>query len=209
MDTRRNRSTVAVIVALALAALLTAGCGGTKVENVDPTTEGYVSGRWNDSDAQATAEVLIPDCLEKPWLPEFRGAHDQARPRIVIGDIENNTSEHISKDVFMNELQRVLINSGLVRFVADEGIRADLMREVDWQSGMAKDGGVADDVAGGVSGADFMMLGTISSIVDQAASDAIVFYQVDLSLVDLRTWEKVWIGSAKRKHLVSGAKTRF
>ena len=78
-----------------------------------------------------------------------------------------------------------------------------------WQSGMAKDGGVADDVAGGVSGADFMMLGTISSIVDQAASDAIVFYQVDLSLVDLRTWEKVWIGSAKRKHLVSGAKTRF
>jgi PBP1b-binding outer membrane lipoprotein LpoB len=208
MDTRRNRSTVAAIVALTLAALLTAGCG-TKVENVDPTTEGYVSGRWNDSDAQATAEILIPDCLEKPWLPEFRGAHDQARPRIVIGDIENNTSEHISKDVFMNELQRVLINSGLVRFVADEGIRADLMREVEWQSEMAKGGGVAGDVSSGVSGADFMMLGTISSVVDQAGSKAIVFYQVDLSLIDLRSWEKVWIGSAKRKHLVSGAKTRF
>ncbi len=209
MDTRRRRSTVVAIVALTLAVFMTAGCGGTKVENVDPTTEGYISGRWNDSDAQATAETLIPDCLEKPWLPEFRGAHDQARPRIVIGDIANNTSEHISKDVFMNELQRVLINSGLVRFVADEDIRADLMREVDWQSGMAKGGGVSGDVSSGVSGADFMMLGTISSVVDQAGSKAIVFYQVDLSLIDLRTWEKVWIGSAKRKHLVSGAKTRF
>jgi PBP1b-binding outer membrane lipoprotein LpoB len=109
----------------------------------------------------------------------------------------------------MNELQRVLINSGVVRFVADPGVREELMNEVKWQEEMAKGGGVSGDVAQGVSGADFMMMGTISSVVDQADKKAIVYYKVDLSLIDLRTWEKVWIGSAERKHLVEGAKVRY
>jgi len=195
-------------VVCALAAMVLAGCG-TRVENVDPRTEGYLSGRWNDSDARAVAEELIPQCLGSPWLPEFRGQHGEQRPRILIADIENNTSEHISTDVFMNELQRVLINSGVVRFVADEVVRDDLMREVEWQREMAKGGGVSDDVDRGVSGADFVMLGVVNSVVDQERKSAIVYYKVDLSLTDLRNWEKVWIGTAERKHLVEGSKVRF
>ncbi len=195
-------------VVCALAATVLAGCG-TRVENVDPRTEGYLSGRWNDSDARAVAEELIPQCLGSPWLPEFRGQHGEQRPRILIADMENNTSEHISTDVFMNELQRVLINSGVVRFVADEVVRDDLMREVEWQREMAKGGGVSDDVDRGVSGADFVMLGIVNSVVDQESKSAIVYYKVDLSLTDLRNWEKVWIGTAERKHLVEGAKVRF
>lgn len=202
-----GRLTLVSVTALVFAGLL-AGCG-TKVENVDPTTEGYVTGRWNDSDARAVADELIPECLSAAWLPEFRGQYGDARPRVVIGEIENNTNEHINKDVFMNEMQRVLINSGVVRFVADPDLRAQLMEEVDWQEGMAKGGGVSSDVEGGVSGADFMMLGTLSSIADQQDGKAIVFYQVELSLIDLRNWEKVWVETAERKHLVTGAKVRF
>jgi hypothetical protein len=202
-----NRSVLAVVT-LAVSVALLAGCG-TKVQNVDPSTEGYITGRWNDSDARAVADQLVPDALGGAWLPEFRGQYGDTRPRVVIGDIENNTSEHINKDVFMNELQRVLINSGVVRFVADPGVREELMQEVQWQEDMAKGGGVSGDVAQGVSGADFMMLGTISSVVDQADKKAIVYYKVDLSLTDLRNWEKVWIGSAERKHLVEGAKVRY
>jgi hypothetical protein len=201
-----------IALALAVAALIAvalSGCSKTKVMNVDPRTEGYISGRWNDSDARAVADELIPQALGSPWLPEFRGQHGEERPRVLIADIENNTSEHINKDVFMNELQRVLINSGVVRFVADPGVREELMEEVNWQQEMAKGGGVSGDVAGGVSGADFMMMGTISSVIDQQDKEAIVYYKVDLSLTDLRNWEKVWIGSAERKHLVERAKIRY
>jgi hypothetical protein len=196
---------VIVVVALGLAA----GCGGPKVQNVNPATEGYVSGRWNDSDARAVADELVPQCLAAAWLPEFRGQYGDERPRVLVGDIENNTSEHINKDVFMNEIQRVVISSGVVRFVADAAVRETLMKEVQWQKEMAKGGGVAPEVEKGVSGADFMMMGTVSSIVDQAGKSAILFYQVDLWLIDLRTWEKVWYGTAQRKHLVEGAKTRY
>ncbi len=196
-------------VACVLVAVVLAGCGGTKVANVDPRTEGYISGRWNDSDARAVAEDLIPQCLESPWLPEFRGQQGDQRPRVLVAYVENNTSEHISIDVFMNELQRVLINSGVVRFVADEVVREDLMREVEWQRDMAAGGGVSRDVDRGVSGADFMMMGAVNSVVDQGGGSAIVYYKVDLSLTDLRNWEKVWIGTAERKHLVEGSKVRF
>ncbi len=196
------------LLALSLVVALLAGCG-TKVQNVDPSTEGYVSGRWNDSDARATSEELIQDCLTRPWLPEFRGGNDGADPRIVVGEIQNLTSEHISKEVFMNEIERVLTNSGAVRFVADPGIRDALLDEVLWQRDMAKGEGVAPDVERGVTGADFMLTGTITSIADQVKGNAIVYYQVDLSLTDLRNWEKVWYGSAKRKHLVEGSKIRF
>jgi len=207
---RTNRARVLFLLLTLVIATTFAGCSSApKVMNVDPATEGYISGRWNDSDARAVADELIPQCLESPWLPEFRGQHGEQRPRIVIGDIENATSEHISIDVFMNELQRVLINSGTIRFVADPDVRTALMEEVQWQSGMAKDGGVAPDVEGGVSGADFMMMGTLNSVVDQADKKAIVYYKVDLWLIDLRTWEKVWFGMGERKHLVEDAKIRF
>jgi len=195
--------------AVLLVGLITAGCGGTKVVNVDPATEGYISGRWNDSDARAVADELVPQCLGGAWIPEFHGQEGETRPRLVIGDIENSTSEHINTDVFMNELQRVVLSSGLVRLVADPGVRETLMKEVEWQKQMAKGGGVAPDVEKGVSGADFMLIGTVISIVDQAGKNAIVYYQVDLWLTDLRTWEKVWFGSVQRKHLVEGAKTRY
>ncbi|MFH1501877.1 MAG: penicillin-binding protein activator LpoB [Candidatus Eisenbacteria bacterium] len=206
----RDRVFRCVVVALSLVAVVMAsGCSKTKVMNVDPTTEGYVSGRWNDSDARAVADEIVPQTLSAPWMYAYRGANGDTRPRIVVGDIENNTSEHINIDVIMNELERVLINSGAVRFVADPKVRAALMEEVEWQEGMAKEGGVSGAVEEGVMGADFMMMGTVSSIVDQADKKAIIFYQVDLTLYDLRNWEKVWIGQAQRKHLVEGAKVRF
>jgi hypothetical protein len=205
----RVRAGVGLLTIALLALAFIAGCGGTKVQNVNPATEGYVSGRWNDSDARAVADELVPQCLAAAWLPEYRGQYGDARPRVLVGDIENNTSEHINKDVFMNEIQRVLTNSAVVRFVADASVRETLMNEVQWQKEMAKGGGVAPEVEKGVSGADFMMMGTVSSIVDQANKSAILFYQVDLWLIDLRTWEKVWYGTAQRKHLVEGAKTRY
>jgi PBP1b-binding outer membrane lipoprotein LpoB len=205
--TMRAPQAVAAVVAL-LCLGLVAGCA-TKVKNVDPSTEGYVSGRWNDSDARAVAEELVPDCLSRAWLPEFRGEHGDTRPRVLVGDIENKTSEHLDTNVFMNEIQRVLINSGNVRFVADASVREALMDEVKWQKEMARGEGVAPDVEKGVSGADFMMMGSVSSVVDQVGGDAIVYYQADLWLIDLRDWEKVWVGSAKRKHLVERSKIRF
>ena len=52
-------------------------------------------------------------------------------------------------------------------------------------------------------GADFMLNGVITSIVDQYGKNKVVFYQIDLELTDLQTNEKVWIGDKKIKKAIT------
>ena len=52
-------------------------------------------------------------------------------------------------------------------------------------------------------GADFMLQGTINSIVDSYKKEQVVYYQVDLELTNLETNEVVWMGDKKIKKQVS------
>ena len=56
-------------------------------------------------------------------------------------------------------------------------------------------------------GADYLMGGEISQIIDQAGSDRVVYYQVDLQLIDLEKNTKVWLGQKKIKKLIERAGT--
>ena len=51
-------------------------------------------------------------------------------------------------------------------------------------------------------GADFILQGSINSIVDAYKKDKVVYYQIDLELTNLQTNEVVWIGDKKIKKLV-------
>jgi hypothetical protein len=57
------------------------------------------------------------------------------------------------------------------------------------------------------SGADFMLQGTINSLVDELDSTRAVFYQVELELLDLASNVKVWQGQKRVKKLVEPNKT--
>ena len=51
-------------------------------------------------------------------------------------------------------------------------------------------------------GADYMLQGSINSIVDQEGKEAVNFYQVNLELTDIETNEIVWIGDKKIKKYI-------
>jgi hypothetical protein len=52
-------------------------------------------------------------------------------------------------------------------------------------------------------GANYMLGGVINSIEDQDKGELVVFYQVDLNLIDLERNTKVWQGQKKIKKYVS------
>ena len=52
------------------------------------------------------------------------------------------------------------------------------------------------------TGADYMLQGEIQSIEDREGGRSVVFYQVDLRLVDLQSNAKVWVGQHKIKKFV-------
>ncbi|MGM0477486.1 MAG: penicillin-binding protein activator LpoB, partial [Pseudomonadota bacterium] len=57
-------------------------------------------------------------------------------------------------------------------------------------------------------GADFMLLGSINSIIDQDGREEVRFYQVDMELISLADNRKVWIGQKRIRKLLSGAAVR-
>src|SRR3954468_8464451 len=92
-------------VALALAM---SACG-TSVQRMDAGDVKDVSGRWNDTDSRLVAEEMISDCLARPWYSAAHSALGK-NPTVIVGTVRNQSSEHISVDTFVEDLQRALIN---------------------------------------------------------------------------------------------------
>ncbi len=58
-------------------------------------------------------------------------------------------------------------------------------------------------------GADFMMKGTIATIVDEFEGTKVVYYQIDLDLIDLENNVKSWYGQKKIKKVVERKRLLF
>ena len=54
--------------------------------------------------------------------------------------------------------------------------------------------------------ADYMLQGVINSIVDSFEGQKVVYYQVNLELVDLESNTKVWLGDKKIKKSIEQKK---
>lgn len=187
--------------------LTLSGCGGSSktVTRVAADTQTDLSGRWNETDARLVAEEMIKDVTSKPWLQRHTDAKGKP-PVLIVGRIRNESMEHIDTEVFTKDLERELINSGLVEFVAgtkeSDAVRKERM---DQQSNASFE--TAKALAQEV-GADFMLIGNISSIMDQTTSgkDQSVFYTVNLELVNIETNQKVWLGNKKIKKFINRKK---
>ncbi|MEK7672071.1 MAG: penicillin-binding protein activator LpoB, partial [Bacteroidota bacterium] len=126
---------------------------------------------------------------------------------VIVGTVRNRTSEHISTTTFIKNLERELLNSGKVSFVANKEERQEIREErADQQENASAETMKKFQQE---TGADYMLRGDITTIVDQEGGDKVKFYQVNLELVDLQSNRKVWIGEKKIKKLVSQSGSKF
>jgi uncharacterized protein (TIGR02722 family) len=185
---------------LSLLFLVACGGGGKKVSRIDPNAVVDLSGRWNDTDSRLVADEMIKDCLSRPW---YNNMYQQkgANPTVVIGKVRNKSHEHINIETFIKDMERALINSGTVDFVANAAMRDELRDEIASQAGNATEETRKD--AGQEIGADLMLTGSLNSIIDQDGGEQVIFYQIDLELIDLQSHRKVWIGDKKIKKYIS------
>jgi len=189
-----------ILVLLVLIALV-AGCSSSKqVTRLDTQTTTDLSGQWNDTDSRLVAEEMIKDCLSRVWLTDFAAANGK-KPVVTVGTIRNMTSEHINTETFTKDFERDLLNSGQVRFAGSKTerveVRAERQDQQDWASAETVKQLRAE------TGADFVLLGAVKTIVDQEEKNKVVFYQTDLELINVETNEKVWIGTKKIKKGIS------
>ncbi|MBO6621349.1 MAG: penicillin-binding protein activator LpoB [Balneola sp.] len=185
-----------------LLAFVLVGCRPSqKVTRINPSTTTDLSGKWNDTDARLVAEKMITDALSKPWLNQFN-RNNQKPPVVIVGRVRNESMEHIDTEVFTKELERSFVNSGEISVVASSEERQDVREErLDQQANASYE---TTKKLGQELGADFMLIGNINSIVDEAVDSRTlaVFYTINLEFVNIQTNQKVWIGNEKIKKFI-------
>ncbi|MEK6684426.1 MAG: penicillin-binding protein activator LpoB [Nitrospirota bacterium] len=181
------------------------GCATTQVARVGADTTIDLSGRWNDADSRMVAEEMIKDVLARPWLEKYAKTHGGKEPTVIVGTVMNRSHEHINVQTFTKDLERELTNDGRVQFVASKSEREEVRDERQDQQSQS-----SQETAKGLGkeiGADYMLKGTINTILDEAEGTKVVFYQVDLEFFDVESNKKVWAGQKKIKKVIE--KSRF
>ncbi|MEO0813401.1 MAG: penicillin-binding protein activator LpoB [Myxococcota bacterium] len=196
------------LAVISLAATSACGGGGRKVSRISANTTTDLSGKWNDTDARLTAEALIQDCFSSAWLPNHL-EDEGSKPAVSVGRIVNKSDEQIDGQVFTKNIERAMVNSGRVRVLAQrDGELDEVMAEQD----LGMSGRVSDETApsvGNMRGADYVIVGRISSITDQIGGQATKFYQINFELLNTTTRDKVWVGEHKIKKAISQPSTSW
>lgn len=193
-----------VVMLAVITTLIMSGCA-TEVKRVGVEEVKDLSGNWNDTDSRLVSEEMIRDSLSSGWIARHEKKSKNA-PTVIVGEIRNLSHEHINTRTFIADLERAFVNSGRVDVVASkterEGIR-DERKDMDMHASEK-----TRKAAGNETGADFMLIGTINTIIDASGREQIRFYQIDLTLVSTVDNRKMWTGQKKLKKDVKDAAFR-
>lgn len=202
----RSRS----VAALAALVLVSGGCA-RQVTRIAPEQAVDLSGRWNDVDSRLVAEEIIRQSFDasagQSWAMGHAQSHGGRKPTVIVGTIRNRTMEHVPVSTFVRDLERAYLRSGQVQVVASPEEREEVRDErLDQQEFAAADSRAR---LGRERGADYMLQGDIEAVEDREGRRSVVLYQVDMTLVDLETNQKTWVGQHKLKKYVSRPLVRF
>ena len=180
-------------LAIASAILIFTSCSHN-VTRIDPSETPDINGSWNNTDSRLTAEEMINQSLTANWL----ATHVQAKgkkPVVIVGMVTNKSHEHIEAETFMNDLERSFLTTEKVGLVQSGKKREELRSEKADQQTNASQSTMKK--FGLEKGADYILQGSVNSIVDSYKRKKTVTYQINLELTNIQTNEVVWIGDKK------------
>lgn len=164
-------------------------CSSTSVKRYDANESVKdLSGYWNDNDVNLVCTSLIDSCIKSKRVANFKATAGRT-PVVIIGTIKNKSVERIDTSILSKRFQNAIINDGTLEFVADASQREELRAEKYDQAENAYE--TAKSI-GNETAADFMLQGSVTTIVDTDGRQQVRTYQVDMQLVDLETNKIIW-----------------
>jgi uncharacterized protein (TIGR02722 family) len=198
-----------IIGAFGLVFLLLASCQSSPgVKRVDPNSDTDLSGYWNDRDVRIVCESLINDCLSSPRVDQAIKAMGGRTPIVLVGTFRNESMEHIDTSIISSRMETAIFNSGKMDFVAGgrdrEAIRAERQ---DQQSNASES--TASSLAN-ETGADFMLIGSVKTIVDKAGNQTVRTYFVSAEMTNIETNQRMWMSeNSDIKKVITQAKAKL
>ena len=188
----------------ALAGVLTCAVLGAcapvrEVTRVDPQTPVDVDYRFNDTDARDIYMAMVDDALKRPWIDNHLRERGGQRPVVIVGPVTNATQDYIDTRMITTSIERELINSGRVRFVAmkeqRDPIRGEREQGQEWSRPETRKRMKFE------LGADYIVLGRIMDDKPKTLSGrgGVSYFKANLEIIDLESNEKIWIGEREIK----------
>ncbi len=174
--------------------LFVSACAQRQVTRIDPSEQIDISGSWNATDSRITAQELRDQILSEKWLGNHLSSNKK-KPVVIVGMITNKSHEHIEAETFMNDLERSFVQTDKVGLVQSGKKREEMRAEKADQQTNASQSTIKK--FGLEKGADYILQGSINSIVDAFKRKKTVTYLVNLELTNIETNEVVWIGDKK------------
>jgi uncharacterized protein (TIGR02722 family) len=166
-----------------------------QVTRIDPAKQVDISGRWNNTDSRLVAEDITHDVLTAKWIGDHLSTTNGKRPVVVVGFVQNKSHEHIDAETFVKDVENSFVTTQKVRLVQGGKKREELRAEkADQQTNSSQS---TMKKFGLENGADYILQGSINSIVDSHKREKVVYYQANLELTNIETNEVVWIGEKK------------
>ncbi|GHV27885.1 penicillin-binding protein activator LpoB [Spirochaetia bacterium] len=185
-----------MVITLGTAGSLIGCSSAPKVSRVSADTQVDLSGNWNDTDVRKVCDTLIKEALEAPridsYIRDFAGSHGGELPTVIVGRFKNTSSEHIDTGIISSLMRAAIINSGKLEFVEGGDAREELRAERNDQQGNASEATAA--ALANEAGANFMLQGEVSSIVDRAGNTTVRSYFVKATLTNVETNRILWEG---------------
>lgn len=176
----------------------------TSVKRGQAEDQKELSGKWNANDSRLVSKKVVESMLKGRWVRNHLKAHHKS-PTVIVGNITNLSHEIINVETFIADIEREMINSGEIEFVASSNERGQIRNErIDQSINSSRE---TRKLPNKEAGADYMLMGNLNSFVDRVDGVQNLQYQIDLTLISLRDNKKVWVES--QKHAKTIKRTLF
>jgi len=194
--------------AVAFVLAFSACSSAPKVQRVDSGSQIDLSGYWNDTDVRIVCEALIKNCLNSPRVDQAIKAKKGKTPVVLVGRFRNESDEHIDTAIISSIMESTIFNSGKLDFVAGGGTRDELRAERQDQQSNASE--ATAKTLGNETGADFLLTGTVRTIIDKADNKTVRTYFVNAEMTDIETNQRMWMDqNSDIKKVITRAKAKL
>ncbi|MDR1288699.1 MAG: penicillin-binding protein activator LpoB [Treponema sp.] len=170
---------------------LSAACAsGPQVSRVSADTVTDLSGYWNNTDVEIVCGTLIQACLNSRRVTGTADSLGRL-PVFLVGNFSNETGEHLDTSIISETMELAIFDSERAEFVAGGGIREQLRTERQDQQGNASE--ETARALGMEVGADFLLTGSVKTIVDRAGGTLTRTYYVSARLTNIETGVLLWM----------------
>jgi hypothetical protein len=150
------------------------------------------SGYWDENDVKIVCESMIRSCLNSPRVIQEIQNKKGKIPTVLVGRFSNEASdEHINTSIIADMMEIAIFNSGKMNFVAGGATRDAIRAERQDQQAFASEETAASLAK--EAGADFMLFGSVKTIVEKTGNKTKRAYFVSAELTNVETNARLWM----------------